>query len=76
MLFEILFKFYFMLLHLNLFITLLLGSMTICVLAIHNESKIYRYIAKLDHLGSMNGPCYIQNRAVKNCVIKRSRCIY
>ena len=23
----------------------------------------------------MNGPCYIQNRAVMNRVIKRSRCI-
>ena len=33
------------------------------------------YIVKLDHLGSMNGPCYIQNRAVMNRVIKRSRCI-
>ena len=37
---------------------------------------MYRYIAKLDYLGSMNGPCYIQNRAVMNRVIKRSSCIY
>ena len=37
---------------------------------------MYKYIAKLDHLGSMNGPCYIQNRAVTNRVIKRSRCIF
>ena len=36
---------------------------------------MYRYIAKLDYLGSMNGPCYIQNLAVMNRVIKRSRCI-
>ena len=37
--------------------------------------KIYTYIAKSDHLGSMNDPCYIQNCAVMNRVIKRSRCI-
>ena len=36
----------------------------------------YRYIAKLYHLGSMNGPCYIQNRAVTKRVIKRSRCMF
>ena len=36
---------------------------------------MYRYIVILDHLGSMGGPCYIQNRALTKRVIKRSRCI-
>ena len=35
---------------------------------------MYRYIAKFDHLGSMNGLCYIQNRDVMNRLIKLSRC--
>ena len=26
---------------------------------------MYRYIVIVDHLGSMDGPCYIQNRALK-----------
>ena len=35
---------------------------------------MYSYIAKSvfdDHLGSSNEPCYIQNRVITNCVIKR-----
>ena len=36
----------------------------------------YQHIAKLDHLGSMNGLCFIQNRAVTNHVIKMSGCTY
>ena len=35
---------------------------------------MYRYIVIVDHLGSMDGPCYIQNRALMKHVIKRSRC--
>ena len=35
---------------------------------------MYRYIVIEDHLGSMDGPCYIQNSALTKRVIKRSRC--
>ena len=46
-------------------------SYPICVIMRVKYKAIY--IGKLDHLGSMNGPCYIQNRAVMNRVIKRSQ---
>ena len=36
---------------------------------------MYKHIAKVDQLGSNNDQCYVQNRAVSNRVIKRSRCI-
>ena len=36
---------------------------------------MYRYIVIEDLLRSMDGPCYIQNRALTKHVIKRSRCI-
>ena len=67
--------------HHNLFITLLLGSRPISVLAITKpcfiESKMYTYIGKsiLNHyLGSNTKPCYIQYRVIMSHVIKRLRC--
>ena len=51
-----------------------LRSNTIAMLAIKSVESPDIYITKLDHLGSMNGLCYIQNRAVTNHVIKRFRC--
>ena len=34
---------------------------------------MYRHIPNLVQLGSKSDPCYIQNRVVTKCVIKRSR---
>ena len=64
------------LIHHNLFITLLFGSMLISVLAIPRVKCIV-IIGKSvssDHLGSTTDPCYIQNRVIMNRVIKRLRC--
>ena len=38
---------------------------------------MYSYIVKsvfIDHLGSSNDPCYIQNHVIMDRVIKRLRC--
>ena len=40
---------------------------------------MYRFVGKSvlnDNLGSSSDPCYIQNRVIMNCVIKRLRCIW